>query len=154
MTLPTVYPTGFQGDETDFLKAKVDRSGAMRQYKETQSIADTTSSGVIIGLMPFTAGCRISAASNILFGDFDTATNVTANVGYIYADNDTVTYVNDIDAFVAAATGPQTGGNSSFVASAGRDFVALADGWVALQFTADTTSAASIKYDILFAYDN
>ena len=153
MTTPTVYPTQFQGDDTDYLNApQVDRSGAMRLYNNVVSVPDTTSSGTIIGLMPFNKGARFGYGSVVAFGDFDTATNVTANVGYVYEDNDTVTYVSDVDAFIAASTAPQAGGLAEFSAVAGVNFEATADGWVVCQFTADTTQAADITYNLNVGY--
>lgn len=153
MTTPTLYPTEFQGTDLDYLNApQVDRSGAMRLYTNTISIPDTTSSGTIIGLMPFNKGARLGYGSVVAFGDFDTASNVTANVGWVYDDNDTVTNVNDVDGFIAASTAPQAGGLAEFSAVAGVNFEATANGWVMCQFTADTTTAASVTYNLNVGY--
>jgi len=154
MTTPTIYPTEFSGTYTDYLNApSVDRSGAMRLYTNSISVPDTTSSGAVIGLMPFNKGARLGYGSVVAFGDFDTATNVTANVGYVYEDNDTTTNINDVDAFIAASTAPQAGGVAEFSAAAGVNFEATADGWVVVQFTADTTQAASITYNLNVGYN-
>lgn len=154
MTTPSIYPTEFSGTDTDYLNAPcVDRSGAMRLYQNSISVPDTTTSGAIIGLMPFQKGCRVGYGSAVGFGDFDTASNVTVNIGYVYDDNDTTTNINDIDGFVAAATTPQAGGVATFNAIAGINFEATANGWIACQFTADTTQAASISYDLNVGYN-
>lgn len=153
MTSVNIYPTGFQGTDLDYLNApQVDRSGAMRIYTNTISVPDTTSSGSIIGLMPFNKGARLGYGSVVAFGDFDTASNVTANVGWVYDDNDTTTNINDVDGFIAASTAPQAGGLAEFSAVAGVNFEATANGWVMVQFTADTTTAASLTYNLTVGY--
>ena len=72
MTTPAAYPSQYQGDYTDYLKAPCDRSGAVRLISDTVTIADATSAGTILGLVPFRKGARLGYGSALYVGDLDT----------------------------------------------------------------------------------
>ena len=151
MTTPSIVPTGYAGDSTDFLHAKMDRSGAMRIVTGTVSVPAATATDTIIGLVPFRKGAKFGYGSRVYVGDMDTSTNVTVDLGYIYDDN--VTYTNVLGAFVAASTAPQAGGMMEMTAVAGMTWTAAADGWITTQVNAATTTTASLTFNISIAYD-
>lgn len=160
MTTPAAYPSQYNGTYTDYLKAPCDRSGAVRLVTDTVTIADNTTAGTIIGLVPFRKGFQLIYGGGIGVGDLDTVTNVVLDVGYIYKDNDTVTYINDTDAFVDGATQGQAGGLISLVGATGAfgvrtglAFEALADGWITLTVQAGPVSTAgTATFNLLTAY--
>ena len=151
MTTPSIVPTGYAGDSTDFLHAKMDRSGAMRIVTGTVSVPAGTATDTIIGLVPFRKGAKFGYGSRVYVGDMDTSTNVTADIGYVYDDN--VTYTNVFNAFVSASTAPQTGGMMEMTSVAGMTWTAAADGWFTAQNNATTTTTASLTFSIVIAYD-
>lgn len=156
MTTPTVVSTNYQNDGNDFLKAKVDRSGAPRTEYVTATIPDSSTTGTTAGLVPFRKGARlVYGATQLAVEDLDTATSVTLNVGYIYADNDTVTNVNDVDAFATLSTAPQAGGLITLDEVAGLEWVATADGWIIAETAGATTTTEGAVYgQVTLAYDN
>jgi hypothetical protein len=88
LVYPKIVPTGYNGDYTDFFKTKVDRSGAVRLITGQVSIASATTLGTIIGMAPFTAGCKLlTGASQIWPATYDSGTTVTLSVGYYYQDS-------------------------------------------------------------------
>jgi hypothetical protein len=153
--LPTIYPVGYAGDTTDFLKTKVSREGDVRVQTGTVAIPATTATSTLIGLMPFNKGCKIVMGSSVYSDDLDTSTNVTFNIGYTYYDSTTGT--SNASGFVAGSTIPQTGGMIPFTAtsgaSAGMTWTAAADGWIAITNTAATTTSGNVLFNIAFAYD-
>ena len=151
MTTPTVYPAGFAGDDTDYLKAKCDTSGAMRIVQGTVSVPAATATDSYIGLAPFRKGARLGYGSRVYTADLDTSTNVTLDVGYVYDDN--VTYTNDPDAFVDGSGAAQSGGMMEMTALDGMTFVAEADGWFAVQNKAATTTTGNITFNLAIGYD-
>lgn len=158
MTYPTIYPSRFDGTANDFLKCKVDRSGAARLIEESVTIPASTTAPANIGLHPFRKGARLSYASSVRVTDLDTASNAVIDLGWVYKDNDTVTYINDTDGFVDGSTHAIAGGIIALNvqgASAGYDFVALADGWFIAQVEAGpTTTAGTIKTHLIVSYDS
>lgn len=153
MALPTIVPTGFAGDYTDFLKTKADRSGAVRRAQGSVSIPATTATDTIIGLFPFNAGMSFAGLGgfNLHSADLDSSTNVTIDWGIAYQD--TVQGTDDLDLITSASTAPQSGG---FVAPDEIDFMTLVttgNGWVTVQVNAATTTTGSLTFDIPFTYD-
>lgn len=153
MALPTIVPTGFAGDYTDFLKCKVDRSGAVRRVQGSVSIPATTATDTIIGLFPFEAGMSLAGLSgfNLYSADLDSSTNVTVDFGVAYQNSDQGT--DDLDLITSASTAPQAGG---FVAPDEIDwmtYVTTGNGWVTVQVNAATTTTGSLTFNIPFAYD-
>lgn len=153
MALPTIVPTGFAGDYTDFLKVKADRSGAVRRVQGSVSIPASTATDTIIGLFPFEAGMSFAGLSgyNLYTADLDSSTNVTIDWGVAYQD--TVQGTDDLDLITSASTAPQAGG---FIAPDEIDwmtFVTTGNGWVTAQVNAATTTTGSLTFNIPFAYD-
>lgn len=151
MTTPTIYPTGYAGDATDYLHAKVDRSGAVRMVTGSVSVPALTATDTIIGLMPFQKGAKLGYGARVYTADLDSSTNVTLDIGYVFDDN--ATYTNVLDAFVAASTAPQSGGMIEMTASAGMTFSAGANGWIVAQVNAATTTTGALVFNLPIAYD-
>ena len=152
MTLPNIVPTGYLGTAVDFLHTKVDRDGCQRQFRGTVSVPSGTESGQIVGLVPFNKGASFHIDDKSIYcGNFGAA-STTVDVGYIY--NDSATYTNNVDAWASAATAPQAGGFVTVDETDGLNFVAAADGWVAVTTnTASADATASIFFQITGAYD-
>lgn len=150
MALPTIVPTGFAGDYTDFLKTKEDRSGAVRRTQGSVSIPSATATDTIIGLMPFNAGFSFSGLPAIYTADLDSSTNVTIDIGIAYQD--TVQGTDDLDAYCSAVSAQA----AAFVAPDEIDWMTLVttgNGWVTVQVNAATTLTGSITFNIPFVYD-
>lgn len=157
MTTPTIFSSNYTGaNPGDYLKAKIDRSGANRAEYFTATIPATTTTGNIVGLVPFRKGAKfVQGASQFYVADLDTATGITLDIGYVYQDNDTATNVNDADAFASAITTAQSGGLITFDEFAGLSWVATADGWIAATTGgASTTTAGAIQGQAVLSYDN
>lgn len=153
MTLPTIVPTGFAGDYTDFLKTKEDRSGSVRRVQGSVSIPATTATDTIIGLFPFNAGMSFAGLSgyNLYSADLDSSTNVTVDFGVAYQNSSEGT--DDLDLITSGSTAPQAGG---FVAPDEIDwmtYVTTGNGWVTVQVNAATTTTGSLTFNIPFVYD-
>jgi hypothetical protein len=153
MALPTIVPTGFQGDYTDFFQTKVDRDGAVRRAQGSVSVPASTATDTIIGLFPFNAGMSFAGLSgyNLYTADLDSSTNVTLDFGIAYQDSDQGT--DNLDAITSASTAAQDGG---FVAPDEIDWMTLVttgNGWVTVQVNAATTTTGSLTFDIPFVYD-
>jgi hypothetical protein len=152
MTLPSLYPTQYNGTATDFLKVKADRSGAERMVQGTVSVASGTAANAYVGLVPFNKGARFHIDDKSVYcGNFGAGTT-TVNLGYIYNDN--VTYTNDVDAWASLSTAAQSGGFITVDEIEGLSFVAAADGWLAVQLiAADADATASITFQVDVSYD-
>ena len=154
MTLPTIVPTGFAGDYTDFLKVKADRSGAVRRTSGSVSIPASTATDTIIGLFPFVSGMSFADLSgyNLYTADIDSSTNVTLDVGVAYQNTDQGT--DNYTLITTASSAPQTAG---YVApSSGtswQDYVTTGNGWVVAQVNAATTTTGSLTFNYAIAYD-
>ena len=146
MTTPTILPTGYAGDATDYLKTKVDRDGCIREQYSTVTIPATTVTTTVIGLVPFNKGFRLSSgATRLAVGDLDTSTNVTIDVGYVYKTGSAET--DDQNAFASALTIAQTGGYIVFdEPTTDLPFVAADDGWIALTIGGGNTTTAGAFY--------
>lgn len=153
MALPTIVPTGFAGDYTDFLKTKVDRSGGVRRAQGSVSIPASTATDTIIGLYPFQSGMSFAGLGgyNLYTADLDSSTNVTLDFGIAYQNSTEGT--DDLDNITSASTAAQAGG---FVAPDEIDWMTLVttgNGWVTVQVNAATTTTGSLTFDIPFTYD-
>ena len=153
MVLPTIVPTGFAGDYTDFFVTKVGRDGDVKRAQGSVSIPASTATDTVIGLFPFNAGMSFASLGgfNLHSADLDSSTNVTVDFGIAYQD--TVQGTDDLDAITSASTAPQAGG---FVAPDEIDWMTLVttgNGWVTVQVNAATTTTGSLTFNIPFVYD-
>lgn len=155
LTLPSLAPTGYALDYTDFFRTKVERSGAIRRISGTVSVPSGTASGTLVGLFPFNKGFNMQGA-RVYCQAMDTGTTQLVDVGYIYYDSATGSSVPG--AFVSASTAAQSGGgNINFTgasAVSGMLFDALGDGWVTLRIAAQSTLTTGIvTYSCAIDYD-
>jgi hypothetical protein len=153
MTTPTVVPTGYANDATDFLKVKRDPSGAVRIVDCSVTVPTATAVGAFVGLVPFNAGAKfIVSDKSFHITDIDAEDDSTVNVGIIYADTDEG--ADDVDAFVAASTAGQGGGFISLTNVAGLTYVTTGKGWLALENEANITEAeGTVTFNVGVAYD-
>ena len=149
MTTPSIVPVGYDGTTKDYLKTKVDHSGADRSAFGAVSVPTGTVVTTIVGLVPFNKGVRLSG----LYTYFAAlGTSVTADIGYIYDDNTNNT--NKQTAFVAASTTAAAGGNVTSTALDPCTWTATADGWIVATIGGATTgSTGNISYRIGLVYD-
>lgn len=155
MTTPSVVSSKYAGTDADFLKCKVDRSGALRTERFTASVASGTASDAVIGLVPFQKGFRFNYASTIRVSDMDSDSDLTLDFGYVYDDN--TTYTNDGNAFASQVTTGQAGGFITFNAAEGLEWVAEANGWIVMVVGVGGTasaSAAEVEGQIVGSYDS
>lgn len=152
MTTPTVLPTEYAGTATDFLKVKVDKSGAARTYSGAVSVPSGTAADAYVGLVPFNKGARFTIADTSVYcGNFGAGTT-TVNLGYVYDDN--VTYTNDVDAWASLSAAAQSGGFITVDEKEGLSFVAAANGWITVQLKAAAADAtADIAFNFTGSYD-
>jgi len=153
MALPTIVPTGFAGDYTDFLKTKDDRSGAVRRVQGEISVPATTATTAIVGLFPFNSGMSFAGLGGYNFNvaDLDSSTNVTISLGVAYQD--TVQGTDALTLITSGSTAPQAGGFVAPTATNWMEFVSTGNGWVVATFGAATTTTGNITFNIPFAYD-
>lgn len=155
MALPTIVPTGFQGDSTDFFTTKVARSGNVSRSQGSVTIPAGSTTGTLIGLMPFNSGFSFAGLSgtDLYVADLDTASSVTLNWGIAYQDTATAG-ADDVDNITTLSTSPQAGG---FVAPDEIDwmtYVSTGNGWVVVQIQGATTgTAGAVTFNIPFCYD-
>lgn len=153
MAIPTIVPTGFQGDYTDFLQTKVERDGSVRRAQGSVSIPASTATDTIIGLFPFNSGMSFSGLGgfNLYTADLDSSANVTLDFGVAYQNSGQGT--DALSLITSASTVAQAGG---FVAPDEIDwmtFVSTGDGWVTVQVNAATTTTGSLTFNVPFTYD-
>jgi len=154
MALPTIVPTGFQGDYTDFFQTKVDRDGCVRRAQGSVSIPAATAAATIVGMFPFNAGMSFAGLGgfNVHCADLDTATSVTLNVGVAYQSVSEGT--DDLDLITSLSTAPQAGGFVAPDETTWMDYVTTGNGWVVVSPAgATTTTTGSVTFNIPFAYD-
>lgn len=152
-TFPNIVPTGFAGNYTDFSKAKVDRSGAVRRLSGSVSVPASTATDAIIGLFPFTAGMSLASLSgyNVYSADLDSSTNVTLDWGVQYQN--TTEGTTNLTLITAASTAPQSAGFVAPTATTWMDYVTTGNGWVVVQVNAATTTTGSITFNVPITYD-
>ena len=154
MTTPDIFATGYTASAEAFLNAPTGQGDSPRLVIRTAAVADSASVGTVYGLVPFNKGARVHYNGVIAHDQLDTATLMTVDVGYVYDDNDTVTNINDPDAFVDGSTGPRAAGVIEFNAPAGATFEATDDGWIVLTIAAggSATQAGNITFNGMISY--
>ena len=152
MTTPNVVPTGFAGNSTDFLKAKRDTFGALRNVRGSVTVPSGTATNSFVGLVPFQKGASFSISNaSVHCGNFGAGTT-NVNLGIIY-DDDAI-FTDDPDAFVSASTAARSGGFLTIDETAGLTFEAEGDGWLAVQVLAAAADAtADITFNVGVTYD-
>lgn len=153
MVLPTIVPTGFAGDYTDFLKVKVDRDGDVRRVQGSVSIPASTATDTIIGLFPFTSGMSLAglAGYSLYSADLDSSTNVTLDWGVAYQN--TTEGTDALTLITSASTAPQAAGFVAPDEITWMTYVTTGNGWVTAQVNAATTTTGSLTFNIPFVYD-
>jgi len=154
MTTPTIYPAEFDPNVGDvFRRAPAMRNGSPQLVETVVTLPAATGTSTVVGLIPFTKGARVSLYDSFIDSDdVDTGTDVTYTVGWVYDDN--TTYTNDPDGFIASSTVGQSGGIDQFDAVAGVQFIAEADGWIALTTGGGaTTTEGDIRFQGKISYD-
>lgn len=153
MTTPTVVPTGFQNDETDYLNVKCDRSGAVRQACGSVVVPLATAAGAFVGLVPFNAGARFIVNSvSVHTTDIDNGTDSLLNLGIIYQNTDEGT--DDVDAFASASTAGQAGGFIAVDETSGMTLVTTGNGWLAVENDVNVTEVeGTITFNVGVVYD-
>ena len=152
MAVPTLFPTKFGTSATqDQRFAKIDREGAVRTQSAVVSVPSGSTSGTVIGLIPFRAGASlVRGATSVHFANIGDG-SFTADIGYVYNN---VAFTDDPDAFAAADTSGRTGGYATLGATAGLTWVAEADGWIAVTTGGSSTDAtANITAQVAITYD-
>lgn len=153
MTTPTVVPTGFQNDYTDYLNVKCDKSGAVRQASGSVVVPNGTAAGAFIGLVPFNKGARfIVSNASVHTTDIDGGTDSLLNLGVIYQDSDEGT--DDVDAFVSGSTAGRAGGWLTVDEVSGMTLVTTGNGWLAVENDVNVTEAeGTITFSVGVVYD-
>lgn len=153
MVMPTVVPTGFAGDYTDFLKVKCDRSGAVRRTSGTVTVPDNSTAGTVIGLFPFNSGMSFGGLGgyNIYSPDLDTASNATMSIGIAYQDTSAGT---DNLSLVSTAASVQSAGYLPPTTTTWQDYVTTGNGWVVAYLAAGpVTTEGALVFNYPIAYD-
>lgn len=152
-TFPSIVPTGFAGNYTDFNKAKVDRSGAVRRVSGSVSVPASTATDTVIGLFPFVSGMSLAGLSgyNLYTADLDSSTNVTLDWGVQYQNSTEGT--TNLTLVTSASTAPQASGFVAPDEITWMDYVTTGNGWVVVQVNAATTTTGSITFNVPIAYD-
>ncbi len=150
MTTIAVVPAGFANNDTDFLKAKVDRSGAARIVAGSVTVPNGTAATSLVGLLPFQRGARIKLDDKSIHVANIGAATTTVDIGVAYAD----ATPDVLDAFVSASTAIQAGGFIAIDEIAGLTLVTQADGWLVARInTANTDAEGAFTFQALVAYD-
>ncbi len=155
MTLPTIYPSGYNGTSSDFSKVKADRSGALRSSVFTVTVPTSTATSTVIGFVPVRKGARLHLpACRISIDDLDSGTTITSEIGIVYDDATNNTSVPDKYVADGATTGQSAGAFTLLTTNAADSYVVTGDGWLALTLTAGPTTTlgtihgvAAITYD-------
>lgn len=155
LTLPSVVPTGYADDYTDFFRTKADKSGALRVITGSVAVASAVASGALIGFFPFNKGMKVHGL-RVYCDALDTGANITVDFGYTYYDSATGTSLPA--AFVSASTAARSGGGSVAFTGAssvpGMTFTAAGDGWVTMRIAAISTLAAgTVTFNAAIGYD-
>ena len=157
LTLPTIYPAGYQGTATDFKACKADRSGALRMVEYVVAIPSGTTTA-LVGLVPFNKGCRIHIIGSSVQANtaLDTGTSIAVSVGYTYYDSTLGT--SSGTAFVSSATTWQSSALTALTllnapATVGQ-VKTTADGWITLTCSSGTTSTTGNVFgSFMISYD-
>jgi hypothetical protein len=154
MTTPTIVPVGYENNYKDYLKAPIDRAGAVRSVAGSVVVPEGTVAGAFIGLVPFQKGARfIIDDKSVYITDIDGGADSLVNLGIIYASN--ADGVDDVDAFVSSSTAGQAGGFLTVDEIAGMTLVTTGNGWLAVENDVNVTEAeGTITYRVQVVYDN
>jgi hypothetical protein len=149
MTTPNVVPTGYAGDDTDYLIVRRGENGSIYPEFGAVTVPSTTAADAYVGLRPFQKGATFHAPS-FHCGNFGAGTT-TVNFGIIYDDN--VTYTNDVDLFVSLSTAAQSGGYVTLDEKEWLNYVTTGNGWVVAQLkTAGADAEESITFNFGVSY--
>jgi hypothetical protein len=154
MTLPTIYPTGFNGTATDFAKLKADRSGALRSSVFTVTIPTSTASATVIGLVPVRKGARIHLpATRMATDSLDSTNTITGSIGIVYDDTTNNTSVPT--KYQLSATTYRAGGALTLLTTDAADsYVVTGSGWLALTTGAAVTDTqGTVHGSVAITYD-
>lgn len=144
MTSPSIVPTTYQNNATDYLNTKVDKGGRAFFQDEQVSVPSGTTTTTIVGLIPFNAGCKIGVTSSSFFCAA-LSTSVTLDIGVIYSDN--VANTNNQTLFVSASTAAAAGGAIPLVPTATNvPYITTGDGWIVATIGGATTGTTGIIY--------
>ncbi|MDE2233462.1 MAG: hypothetical protein KGJ90_05125 [Patescibacteria group bacterium] len=155
MTLPTVYPTGFNGTVTDLEKGKSDRSGALRSSVVTVTVPTTTASATVIGLVPIKKGGRlVLPACRLAVDALDSTNNLTTSIGIVYQDTANNTSVPT--KYNSSSTTGQAGGTFTLLTTDAADsYVATGSGWVAVTTGVTATNTQGTIHGVItITYDS
>lgn len=151
---PNLYPAGFNGTYSDFNKAKMDRSGALRIYTGTVAVPSGTTVGNKIGLVPIRKGAKVLVNGSSVWFDA-LGTSVTTSIGVTYQTGSASTEAPAT--FVAAGNTTAAAGGNVLLngVEAGLTYVTLDDGWVSITLAGATTGGSSpnVNFNIAIAYD-
>lgn len=140
MTTPAIVPVGFSGNSTDYLRAKVDRSGSAFTNRGAVTVPVGTVATTIVGLVPFQRGMNLQLPNNVVVGAL--GAGVTMSIGVIYDDN--VANTNNQTLWASASTAAAAGGSIALIDSAvTKQFVTTGDGWIAATIGGATTGTAN-----------
>lgn len=152
MTNPAIYANG-ESSLSNF-HAPSGQSDGPRLVIRTAAIPATTSAATIIGLVPFQKGAIMGPAT-LFFDQLDTGTTVGVNWGYIYNTNDTVTNINDTNAFASTQAIAQTGGKlaENSTNAINGSWQATSSGWITVDLSAGpTTKVGNIAFKGVISY--
>ncbi len=154
MTLPTIYPSGFNGTVTDFNKCKVDRSGALRSSNFLVTVPTTTASATVIGLVPVRKGARLHLPACRVTVDALGSNSETHEIGIVYSDTTNNTSV-PAKYLATGGTDLQAGGLITLLATDAADsYVVTGDGWVAVTTQVAATTTQGTYHGVLaITYD-
>lgn len=164
---PKIAPAGYALDITDFLRTKVDRSGAVRLITGNVSITSGTTLGTQIGLAPFNYGAKLlTAGSQIYTPQLDNSSSMTFSFGYQYNDSssaganspsNTSAYTSSDSHCQLSAGGLFTIGGSTVGSSLtdNRQVDLQGNGWFTLTINGTLTNqaAASVTFGLAVSYD-
>lgn len=143
MTTPNIFADGYTNSADAFLNSPSGQGLPDRPVRATVTVPASTTSGTVIGLIPFQKDASLELGGMLLTADLDTSTNVTFELGFVYDDN--TTYTNDPNAFITSSTALQsTAALVSFNGTGGATFVAEADGWIAITTGGGSTTTAGV----------
>lgn len=151
LSYPSIVPTGYAAGPTDFLKAKIDRSGAVRQQYTTVTVPSGTTTTTVVGLVPFRKGFSLCHGGTQLYVANIGDGSSTLDIGYTYEDS---ANTSDPDAFASAITSSQAGGLITLDEFAGLTWSAVGDGWITVTIGGSTTDASgAIQGQVASTYD-
>ena len=154
LTLPSIVPTGYAGDYSDFFRTKADKSGAVREITGAVVIPTTIAAGTLVGLFPFNASFKLGYGTVLNAGAM--GTGVTGSLGIQYYNSTTGT--SNTACYLSAVTATALGGfinlSGQGAQVTGMTLDTLGDGWVVFVVgTTSTTTSSTLTFNAPFAYD-